>query len=147
MELADGRVMMWIRCNGGSQFKSFSEDGGDTWTPAVPAHEFPSTEAPLSMKRDPVTGRLAAIWCDRDPRWHITPSKGTWERTPLAIAWSDNEAHSWHGHRLLENDPNAGFCYTAILFTKDALLLAYCCGHLPHVPLQDLRIRRVPRPL
>ncbi len=147
IELDDGRVMMWIRCNGGCQFKSFSSDGGDTWLPAVPAHEFPSTEAPLSMKRDPATGRLVAIWCDRDPRWHITPAKGTWERTPLGIACSDDDARSWHALRLLEDVPIAVFCDTAILFTKNALLLAYCCGHLPHVPLQDLRIRRIPRPL
>jgi len=46
--------------------------------------------------------------------------------------------------KLLESDPQRGFCYTAIHGTGDAVLLAYCCGGGERRRvLQDLCIRRI----
>ncbi len=144
IELNDNRVMAWFRTNNVSQYKAFSNDGGETWSAAEPAREFPSVESPLSMKRDPKSGELVAVWCDRDPRWGINPTGESWGRTPLVIARSKNNGASWYGHRIIEDAPDHGFCYIAMLFDDDALLLAYCCGGgKDGIVLQDTRIRRI----
>ncbi len=144
VELADGRLMAWFRTNGGCQYKAFSGDGGETWSTPQPAPEFPSDESPLTMKRDPKTGELVAVWCDLDPRWGIRPEPSSWRRTPLVIARSRDEGATWQNHRLLEDAPDHGFCYIAMHFADDALLLAYCCGGgTDSTVLQDLRIRRI----
>ncbi len=143
IELADGRIMSWYRTSSGYQYKAFSDDAGDTWSAPEIAYEFPSPAAPLSMKRDPRNGDLVAIWDDIDPRWNIQQKPSSWMRTPLVMARSSDEGRTWHGHRKLEELPDHGYCYVAMLFDGDALLLAYCCGGGENSVLQDLRIRRI----
>ncbi len=144
VDLGNNRVMAWFRTNVKTPYKAFSNDGGETWTQAVQATEFPSISSPLTMKRNPKTGELTAVWCDLDPRWGIQPTKESWSRTPLVIARSKDNGASWHGHRTIETAPDHGFCYIAMLFDDDALLLAYCCGGGKESGvLQDLRIRRI----
>ena len=60
-------------------------------------------------------------------------------------AVSRDEARTWQRVRLLEDSPEHGFCYTAIHFVEDAVLLAYCAGG-PETKgvLNRLRMRRVP---
>jgi len=70
-------------------------------------------------------------------------ANSSWGRTPLAMAISSDEGKTWKLTKLLEDDPRRGFCYTAIHFVENALLLAYCCGGLRSGVLQDTRIRRV----
>lgn len=142
IELADGRLMAWFRTDLGCQYKSFSHDGGLTWSRAVPAPEFRSPASPLCMKRNPA-GTLTAIWNDQAPRWGIIPKECSWGRTPLVLAFSEDKGKNWQDHQMIENDPAHGYCYTAMYFTSDALLLAYCCGGEQTVCLQDLRIRRI----
>ncbi|MBR7121632.1 MAG: exo-alpha-sialidase, partial [Lentisphaeria bacterium] len=69
----------------------------------------------------------------------------SWDRTPFAMAISRDEGKTWGEKVLLEDDPRRGYCYTAIHFTDDAMLLAYCCGGHGHWPLQDMKIVRLPR--
>ena len=147
VELRDGRVMAWFRTDQGCQYKAFSADLGMTWSAAVPAPEFLSPTAPLSMRRCPRDGRLLAVWCDHSPYWKfVRDAQVSWGRTPLALAWSDDDGRSWGDHQLLETDPAAGFCYTAIHFTADAILLGYCCGGKARGTgiLQDSRLVRIP---
>jgi hypothetical protein len=42
-----------------------------------------------------------------------------------------------------EGDPAGWYCYTAIHFTEDAMLLAYCAGDPQAGYLNRLRLRRV----
>jgi len=138
IELKDGRIMMWMRNDSGYQYKSFSRDGGLTWSEAVPATEFPSPCSPLSMKRRQ-DGVLVAIW-------NNSPSKTEWfRRTPLVMAESSDEGTSWGTAVAIASDPKRGYCYTAMLFLKDALLLGYCFGKIggDHCCLQDTRIERI----
>ena len=131
IELADGTIMMWARTSGGCQYKMFSYDGGDTWSVPMPASEFLSSESPMSMKRNPWTNELIAIWNDHDPRWGVAYQEGSWGRTPLVMAYSKDEGKTWYGHTIVESEPNRGYCYTAILFSaqwKDHVLLEYCWG-------------------
>lgn len=142
VELAGGQIMAWFRTDLGCQYKAFSCDGGMTWSRAVPAPEFQSPVSPLSLKRSP-DGTLAAVWNDYAPRRGVIPGNGG-KRTPLVLAFSKDEGKTWENHQLLENDPAHGYCYTAMYFTADSLLLGYCCGGGGKTScLQDLCIRRM----
>ena len=55
VELRDGRLMMYCRSNGGSQYVSHSQDGGETWSPLGPSRII-SPLSPASIKRIPQTG-------------------------------------------------------------------------------------------
>ncbi len=153
LELADGRIWSWMRTDTGCQYGTFSADRGESWQTPQPLPGFLSPLSPMSVRRNPVNGRLVAVWNDLSPRWGfpapVYTSPGwvdspTGGRTPLALAASSDEGRSWHGHRLLETDRERGFCYTAMFFTGDALLLAYCCGgRNGTIMLQNLKIRRL----
>ncbi len=144
VELRDGRLFAWGRTDVGRQYGMESRDGGDHWTPPVPT-EFVSPNSPLSMKRIPATGDLVAIWNDRSGRFPLAAvDKLSWGRNPLAAAVSKDDGLTWTNHRLVEDDPNRGYCYTAIHFAGDHVLLAYCAGGKEDGGiLNRLRIRRI----
>ncbi len=146
VELADGKILMWMRTDLLCQYYAVSEDQGATWSQPLPWKYFPCTVTPLSIKRDSDDHKLIGIWSDGDPRWgvKIVP-EDSWDRTPFAMAVSRNEGRTWGEKVLIEDDPQRGFCYTAIHFTKEAILLAYCCGGHGHWPLQDMKITRIPK--
>ncbi len=151
VERADGSLYAWCRTDLGRQWEMTSADRGETWT-APRASRFLAPCAPLSIKRMPSTGDLLAVWNDHDPRWRTSRAwragawgaKESWGRTPLVAAVSRDDGRTWRQRRLLEDDPARGFCYTAIHFAEDAVLLAYCCGGHGAAVLQDMRVRRIP---
>lgn len=146
IELPDGSVMCWQRTNYHHQWKCYSTDKGETWSLPEPAYEFPSNLAPLQIKRNPYTGEYTAVWNDTsEERWHVKPDYSSWStaRSRLVIAFS-KDCRNWERHETIEYDPEAGFCYPAIEFTKDGgILLAYCCGGHGKCCLQDLCIRKI----
>jgi hypothetical protein len=143
IELQDGRLYGWARTDTGRQWEFGSGDRGVTWSPPVRSR-FRSPCSPLCMKRVPSTGDLLAVWNDHDPKWKMKKARpSSWGRTPLALGVSSDDGRSWRHRRLIETDPRRGFCYTAIHFTDDAVLLAYCCGGAGSGVLQDLCVRRV----
>lgn len=144
IELREGSLYSWCRTDLGCQWCASSIDGGATWS--VPeATPFRSPISPMSMKRLSHSGDLVAIWNDHDPRWNFPTQTNPWTgRTPLAIALSHDDGKTWDASRLLETDPEHGYCYIAIHEIKDALLLAYCCGKTGAEQLSDLKILRVP---
>ncbi len=147
-ELSDGRVMTWARTSDGAQYAAYSEDGCETWSPPRRAEEFLAPLSPMNIKRNPATGEMFAIWNDLHPRWGkrdpANAVTGNLSRNPLAMARSSDDGKNWHSHRILENEPERGYCYTAMFFTKDALLLSYNCGGGGNVCcLQDARISRI----
>ena len=123
VELKDGRLLMLARTGGGCQYRSFSEDGGVTWSPAEPT-DLLSPVSPASIERIPETGDLLLVWNNhRD----IAPAlKG--KRTPLTVAVSRDEGATWEHIRNLETNPNGWYCYTAIAFTGEHVLLGQCAG-------------------
>ena len=121
IELKDGRVMMYIRCDRGSQYQCFSTDGGEHWSRPEPG-PLGSPLSPATIARVPQTGDLVAIWNDHSG-WHVFP-KG--KRTPLCIAISKDEGLTWSPSRVIEGDPAGHYCYTAARFIGDELVLAYC---------------------
>ncbi|MFW6162582.1 MAG: sialidase family protein [Planctomycetota bacterium] len=123
VELEDGRLMMWMRTNAGCQYLSYSKDGGETWTPAEPS-SIKSPRSPASIERIPKTGDLLLVWNDHSS---IAPSlRG--KRTPLTVAISRDEGKTWETVKTLEDDPGGWYCYTAIEFVGDQVLLGHCAG-------------------
>jgi hypothetical protein len=133
VELKDGRLLMFIRTQLGSQYLSWSEDHGNTWSPAR-ASEILSPLSPASVKRIPTTGDLLMVWNDHSQveppmRASETPGHSSGgRRTPLTVAVSRDEGRTWiHRHNVLA-DPDGWYCYTAIHFVGSRVLLAFVAG-------------------
>jgi len=124
VQLKDGRLLMYMRTGAGAQYFSYSSDGGQTWGPA-----FRSTlESPLSpatIERIPKTGDLLAVWND-----HAGVNERIRHRlrTPLTVAISRDEGITWEKHKHLQTDPDGWYCYTAIAFAGERVLLTYNAG-------------------
>ncbi|MDP6125616.1 MAG: sialidase family protein [Candidatus Latescibacteria bacterium] len=141
IELKDERLFSWLRTSTGRQWASCSSDQGQTWSQPEPT-EFHSPTSPMSVKRLP-SGDLLAVWNDHSGRFpHPDNSE---QRTPLVSAISSDDGATWGHHRALEDDPDAGYCYTAIHMLDDAVLLAYCAGSAEETGgiLNRLRVRRI----
>jgi sialidase-1 len=143
IELNSGVIYQWMRTDQGSQYESFSLDCGDTWTIPAPSR-FTSPLSPLSMKRVPESGKLLAVW-NPIPNYNgCKIGKAGWGRTPLVLATSINHGKSWSDSVVIEDDPEHGYCYTAIHFAGDFVLLAYCAGGIEdHTCLSRSVIRRI----
>lgn len=123
IELKDGRLLMYMRTNTGSQYISYSEDNGDTWSKAQPSN-LASPLSPASIERIPWTGDLLCVWNDHSGVHHYPAGR----RTPLCLAISKDEGKSWSRSGIIEGNPDGWYCYTAITFVKNRVLLAYCAG-------------------
>ena len=117
IELKNGYILMLIRTNSGAQYISTSKDKGETWS-AAERSNITSPTSPASVARIPSTGDLLLVW-------NNTVNE---KRTPLNIAISKDEGKTWSHGKTLENNPDKGYCYTAIHFTDDNVLLGYCAG-------------------
>ena len=128
--LPDGRIYGYFRTDRAFQFESFSADGGKSWTCPVPSR-FTSPASPMLIARNPYSGLYYAVWnpvpnfngrLDAEKRWVHAG------RTPLALAVSENGL-DFSSFAVLEDAPDHGFCYPAVLFLNEKeLLLSYCCG-------------------
>jgi len=120
IELKDGRLMMLCRTNLGCQYRSYSSDGGLTWT-AAEATDIKSPCSPATFERIPQTGDILMVWNDHA----ADPALGE-KRTPLTVAVSRDEGQTWEHAKPIETDPTGWYCYTALEFVGDRVLLAYC---------------------
>ena len=135
VELEDGRLMMLIRNRIGYIYRSYSEDGGETWTTPESTGIPCAKASPISCKRIPSTGHLLMVWNHRPPD---SPEPN--RRTPLTCAVSRDEGKTWENLRDIETDPDRGFCYTSILFRGDEVVLSYCAGLYETGILRDLKV-------
>ncbi len=138
VELADGKLFSWARTSLGAQYGFNSADGGKTWSAPEPT-EMKSPTSPASIERLPNSGELLSIFNDHSGQFPFPKAK----RTPLVAAISADGGKTWPHRKLLEGDPDGWYCYTAIHFVDDAVLLAYCAGDSKIGGLNRLRIRRV----
>lgn len=147
--LKDGRVMMFIRTRLGSQYRSYSKDRGETWSAAEPSPLL-SPLSPASIKRIPSTGDLLAVWNDHasvpeEFRAKDTPPDARdGKRTPLTLAISRDEGETWTNKRNLLAQPDGWYCYTAIYFVKDTVLLGFVSGGVGLPGLSKTDVARVP---
>lgn len=79
--------------------------------------------------------------------WPVLPNPIGNGRTPLVLMHSFDNGQSWDAPNsvMLVQDPNRGYCYTAIQFLPDRMLLGYCFGRHGGSSscLQDLRFPTV----
>ena len=122
VELEDGRMMLFCRTDAGVQYFSYSEDQGETWSPIV-AGNIKSPLSPASIERIPKTGDLLLVWNN-----NYESSRDGGYRTPYNLAISKDEGKSWEKIKAIESDPDGWYCYTAIEFMDDHVLLGHCAG-------------------
>lgn len=123
VELKNGKLMMFCRTPHGSQYISYSEDQGDTWS-SFESSKIISPMSPATIERIPKTGDLVMIWNNHEN----VDVKLKGKRTPFHVAISRNEGASWEQVKTLEDDPNGWYCYTAVSFVGDHVLLGHCAG-------------------
>jgi sialidase-1 len=120
IELEDGRVLMIIRNQLGFIGKSYSEDGGDTWT-EMESLGLQAPEAPATLRRVPSTGDLLLIWNNT-----YTPGAGHGgRRTPLTAAVSSDDGETWRIVGNLEANPERTFSYTSLTFVGHRAVMSY----------------------
>ncbi|MCC9605608.1 glycoside hydrolase [Blastopirellula sp. JC732] len=121
--LKDDRLMLWCRTDAGSQFVSYSSDDGESWSQLKPS-DMISPLAPATIERIPSTGDLLLFWNDH----HDVPDSLRGKRTPLRCAISSDDGQTWTHVKTLEENPNGWYCYLAVAFDQDQVLMAYCAG-------------------
>lgn len=115
IELKNGHVLMLMRTGLGSQYKSLSKDGGQTWSAPV-ATQLEGTAAPVSVSRVPGTEDLLAVW-NHNP--------GASKRNPLTSAISKDEGETWEHFRNIEDAPGDAWAYPAVTWVGANALLTY----------------------
>ena len=131
VELKDGRLMMFCRTHTGYVYRSFSSDGGDTWSPAV---RYPGLLSPISVpaiERIPKTGDLIMAFNDHTGIATDADSPYHGKRTPYNVAISRDEGETWENIKTLEDDPDGWYCYTGIEVVGNDVLLGHCAGNRP----------------
>jgi sialidase-1 len=120
IELNDGRILMIVRTQLGYVGKSYSADGGETWS-KLESLGVRAPEAPSTLRRIPSTGDLVLIFNDT-----FTPGAGHGgKRTPLTAAISSDEGLTWKNVGNLETDASKTFSYTSLTFVRDRAVMSY----------------------
>jgi sialidase-1 len=120
VELNDGRILMIVRTQLGYVGKSYSSDGGDTWS-KLESLGVRAPEAPSTLRRIPSTGDLVLIFNDT-----FTPGAGHGgKRTPLTAAISSDEGLTWKNVGNFESDASKTFSYTSLTFVRDRAVMSY----------------------
>ncbi|RMF37476.1 MAG: exo-alpha-sialidase, partial [Planctomycetota bacterium] len=120
VELKDGRLLMIIRTQLGYIGRSYSSDGGDTWSP-MESMGIQAPEAPATIRRIPATGDLMLIWNNT----YSPEADHGGRRTPLVAAVSTDEGQSWRIAGELESDPARTYSYPSLTFAGSRVLLSY----------------------
>ena len=120
VELNDGRILMIMRTQLGYIGKSYSSDGGETWS-KLESLGVRAPEAPSTLRRIPSTGDLVLIFNDT-----FTPGAGHGgKRTPLTVAISSDDGLTWKNVVNLESDASKTFSYTSLTFVRDRAVMSY----------------------
>lgn len=127
IELSENNLWGWVRTDLGRQYEFFSYDNGQSWTLATPSR-FTSPRSPMSMKRL-YDGGIIAVWNPIPLNNITTENMITKGRSPLVYSISNDNGNTWHNPVIIEDNEEAGFCYTAIYSnTENIILLAYSAG-------------------
>ena len=138
IQLKNGDVTMFCRTDKGVQYLSFSKDQCESWSQFEPSN-IVSPRSPAAIERIPSTNDLFMVWNENYEPEH----RGAGRRTPQSIAISTDDGKNWKKLGDIEDDPIGWFCYTAIDFTDDHVLLAYCAGNKLHAGLNRTQISRL----
>ncbi len=155
IEMEDGKVLAFHRTNGGCQFFSISEDGGESFTKPLPCPYFTSPQSPMNMRH--FGERTIAVFNPAPPMPHnrgcTRINAGGSDRTPLlaAIVEGKGDAFIKNAPRdvpakvfLLEDDPENVYCYPAVFAGADYLLCAYYHSYDTKNVLSATVIKKIP---
>ena len=127
--LPDGRLYAYFRTDRCFQFEAFSSDGGKSWSTPVPS-VFTAPESPMLITKNPFTGIYYALW-NPVPNYNGRLTEKEWchaGRYPFVMAQSE-DGENFSDFICIEDVPEHGYCYPAVLFTgKKEMLISYCCG-------------------
>ncbi len=137
----DGSIYSWSRTDQGVQYQFISHDNGETFS-APERTALMSPNSPASIKRLPNSDTLMVVYNDHSGK--VPAPAEAKRRAPLVLAFSTDSAKTWGPSQVIEDDLGGWYCYTAIHFTDDAVLLAYVAGNDKIGHLSRLRIRRIP---
>ncbi len=122
IELKDSKIMLFCRTDSGVQYIAYSSDQGENWTALKPGN-IKSPLSPASIERIPQTGDLMLVWNN-----NYKKGRDGGNRTPFNLAISQDEGKTWEKVKPIESNPNGWYCYTAIEFIEDYVLLGHCAG-------------------
>ena len=98
VELKDGRLLMHLRSQLGRIYRSYSRDGGISWT-RPEGLSIAASYTPSIVRRIPKTGDLVMIW-NQIQRMEVVNGL---HRHRLSIAISRDEGHTWTNFKNLES--------------------------------------------
>ncbi len=128
VELKDGRVMQIIRTQTGFIWRSFSSDGGETWTDAA-AWDLEAPESPSTLVRVPDRGDWLLVWNPAvawsNPEKTVLGANHGGPRTPLAAMVSRDEGRTWSRPRNVEGNLASTYAYPSVTFHAGRALLTY----------------------
>lgn len=136
-QLSDGRILMLIRTQTTRMYRSFSQDGGQTWSPAEKT-DIVHPEAPMLLQRIPgEKAPLILIWNNA-----VVPGADhQGPRTPLTLGLSYDDGTTWEKLINIEDNSQGSYCYASMDFRDDILhLVYYGPGGLRYrmIPLQQI---------
>jgi sialidase-1 len=126
-ELKDGRLLMTMRTQLGSVFKSESMDQGLSWS-LPQTTGLISPESQPQLKRIPTTGDLVLVW----NHGVYEPGFTGWgRRSPLTVAVSVDDGRSWTKFKNIETDPNFEFTNPCCHFTsQNKIIISYVASRM-----------------
>lgn len=137
VELKDGRIMMFARTYSGYPVRSYSKDGGETWSKGEPMKELKMPYAGLpTVKRIPSTGDLLFIWISEKSQDKQNPKIR--RRCALSSCISKDEGKTFIHKRHIVRDPEDDFGYQAVEFLEGDITLV--CYHAR----DGLHVARIP---
>lgn len=125
----DGTVRIWARTKLGAQYECFSRDLCQSCTSPMPSPVFTGPSSPLEMIKNEADNSIYAVY-NPVPMYKDSKEYGaSWGRTPLVVRKSADDGKTWGPMTVIEDGEDRGYCYPAMIFTKDnAMLCAYCRG-------------------
>ena len=119
-ELNDGRLIMVMRNQLGSLFRSCSEDRGESWSlPQTTGLSIP--ESCPYVTRIPGSDKIMVIWNNSEYNMHFRSHYG--KRSPLTAAISADGGITFTDFWDIETDPNTAFSNPGITWTRDGVCL------------------------
>lgn len=137
-----GKIRALSRTDLAFQFECFSDDNGENWTNPSPNRFFSSPDSPLLMKK---AGRFTVAVFNPIPNYTTRPNAdgNTWGRTPLVCAVSEDDGINFDRIFAVEDDPENGFCYPAIIEGEDYFLISYYHSNNTESPLTSCKIKKI----
>jgi sialidase-1 len=133
LELNGGRLMMLLRTQVHRQYISYSDDGGDTWTPATEVPHLISPESPAALSQVPDTKLIMVVWNNNN-----NSGRHSENRAPLTVGFSDNGGITWSGFHNLEDESGKTWSYPSIIFLDGKAHVLYY--ERPGIRTEDKRI-------